>query len=62
MQWEILIAAILGIGIGLAIKGALNNRISRRAMTGEVTGKKRPGHLEKKDADECMDGTKCIHL
>ncbi len=19
-------------------------------------------HLEKKDADECMDGTKCIHL
>jgi hypothetical protein len=50
MQWEILIATILVIGIGLAIKGALNNRISRRAMTGEATGKKRPGHLEKKDA------------
>lgn len=36
MQWEILIAAILVIGIGLAIKGALHNRISRRAMTGEA--------------------------
>jgi hypothetical protein len=47
-----------GIGIGLDFSGEKDAWIVRLRKDGhELTT-----HLEKKDADECMDGIKCVYL
>lgn len=47
-----------GISVSLDFNGEKNAYVVKfRKDSHELTT-----HLEKKDADECMDGVKCVHL
>ncbi|MDA8170864.1 MAG: hypothetical protein M0Z48_03440 [Nitrospiraceae bacterium] len=47
-----------GISVGIAFSAEKNAYIVKFSKNGhELTT-----HLEKKDADECMDGIKCVYL
>lgn len=47
---------------GIAINVVFNEEKNAYIVILRKDGKELTTHLEKKDADECMNGTKCVYL